>query len=247
MDHALYVAMTGAKNNMLAQAVHANNLANVSTQGFKADLAQARSMGVYHGSGLPTRAYALTETPAIDFTQGAAMSTERDFDIALENQGFIAVQAPDGSEAYTRSGRMYVDTVGILRTGNDLPVMGDAGPIALPEFDKVEIAVDGTISLVGRGEKPDALAAINRIRLLNPDDRDLVKGLDGLYRLKTGEVAEPGVEVRVIRGFLEASNVNPVNEMTNILALSRQYELQVKLMRTVDENSQASARLLQIS
>jgi flagellar basal-body rod protein FlgF len=247
MDHALYISMTGAKHNMLAQTIHANNLANVSTQGFKADLAQARSMGVYYGEGLPSRAYALTESPAIDFTQGAAMSTERDFDIALENRGFIAVQAPDGTEAYTRSGRMYVDTVGMLRTGNDLPVMGDAGPIALPEFDKVEVAVDGTISLVVKGEKPDALAALNRIKLVDPNERDLVKSADGLYRLKNGGTAEADVDVRVVRGFLEASNVNPVNEMTNILSLSRQYELQVKLMRTVDENSQASARLLQIS
>ena len=247
MDHALFVAMTGAKHIMLAQTIHANNLANVSTQGFKADLAQARSMGVYYGSGLPSRAYALTESPAIDFTQGAAMSTERDFDIALENRGFIAVQAPDGNEAYTRSGRMYVDTVGILRTGNDLPVMGDAGPIALPEFDKAEIAVDGTISLVVKGEKPDALAALNRIKLVSPDEKELIKGGDGLYRLKDGGVAEADVDVRVVRGFLEASNVNAVNEMTNILSLSRQYELQIKIMHTVEENSQASARLLQLS
>ena len=247
MDHALYVAMTGAKHNMLAQTIHANNLANVSTQGFKADLAQARSMGVYYGSGFPSRAYALSESPAIDFTQGAAMATEREFDIALENRGFIAVQAPDGREAYTRSGRLYVDTVGIVRTGNDLPVMGDGGPIALPEFDKVEIAVDGTISLVGKGESPDALAAINRIKLVNPNERDLVKSADGLYRMKDGSEAEADIEVRVVRGFLEASNVNPVNEMTNILSLSRQYELQIKIMQTVDENSQASARLLQIT
>lgn len=247
MDHALYVAMTGAKHNTQAQAVHANNLANVSTQGFKADMAQARSMGAYYGSGLPTRAFALSETPAIDFTQGAAMSTERDFDIALENSGFIAVQAPDGTEAYTRSGRMYIDTVGIMRTGNDLPVMGDAGPIALPEFEKIEIGVDGIISVVVKGETPDQPAALNRIKLVNPDERNLIKGADGLYRLKDGGIAPPDVGVRVVRGFLEASNVNPVNEMTNILSLSRQYELQVKLMQTVDENSQASARLLQIS
>lgn len=247
MDHALYVSMTGAKHNMLAQAIHANNLANVSTQGFKADLAQARSMGVYYGDGLPTRAYAMSESPAIDFTQGAALSTERDFDIALENRGFIAVQAPDGSEAYTRSGRMFLDTVGMLRTGNNLPVIGDAGPIALPEFDKVEVAVDGTISLVVKGEKPDALAAINRIKLVNPDERDLIKSADGLYRMKDGSELEADVEVRVVRGFLEASNVNAVDEMTNILSLSRQYELQVKLMQAIDENSQASARLLQIS
>ncbi len=247
MDRALFISMTGAKHNAQAQTIHANNLANASTQGFKADMAQARSMGVYFGSGLPSRAFALSESPAIDFTQGAAHSTERDFDIALENKGFIAVQGPDGQEAYTRSGRLYVDTVGILRTGNDLPVIGDAGPIALPEYDKVEIAVDGTISVVVKGEKPDALAALNRIKLVNPDERELIKSPDGLFRMKNGEEVEADVDVRVVRGFLEASNVNAVNEMTSILSLTRQYEMQVKLMQTVDENAQASAQLLQIS
>ena len=247
MDRALYLSMTGAKHNMVAQAVHSNNLANVSTNGFKADLAQARSMGVYYGSGYPTRAYALTETPAIDFRQGTAMSTDRDFDVALENDGFIAVQAEDGTEAYTRNGSMYVDSLGMLRTGNHLPVLGEGGPITIPNFEKADIAVDGTLTVVVLGEAPDVLATVDRIKLVNPDPQALVKGGDGLLRLRGGATAVVDANVRLLPGFLEASNVNVVSEFTDFISLARQYEMNVKLMQTVDENAQASARLLQIS
>ncbi|GAB1262041.1 flagellar basal body rod protein FlgF [Aurantivibrio plasticivorans] len=247
MDRALYIGMTAAKHNMLAQDVHANNLANVNTQGFKADFAQARSMGVYYGDGFPSRAFSLTESPAIDFSQGTAISTERDLDISLENRGFIAVQQEDGSEAYTRNGRLFVDTAGIVRTGSGLPVLGDGGPITLPEFDQIELAVDGTISVVIRGESPDAMAAVNRIKLVDPDPQQLVKNDMGLLELKGGGEVDADVDVRILRGFLESSNVNPVGELTDILALSRQYEMSIKLMQTIDENSQASARLLQIT
>ena len=107
MDKALYVAMTGAKHNMRAQTAHANNLANINTTGFKADFAQARSMPVYYGDGQPTRAYALAESPATDFSQGALIDTGRELDVAIKGEGFIAVQSPDGSEAYTRAGSLY--------------------------------------------------------------------------------------------------------------------------------------------
>lgn len=247
MDRSMYVAMTAAKHNMLAQNIHANNLANVSTQGFKADFAQARSMGVYYGDGYPTRAFALTETPGLDFSQGTAMATDRYLDVALENQGFIAVQTPDGGEAFTRNGSLYVDSFGIMRTGNNLPVIGEGGPVSLPEFDKIEIGHDGTISVVVKGEKPDALAILDRIKLVNPEEGDIEKSLDGLFRLKEPGIAPPDANVRLLRGFLESSNVNPVSELTNILTLSRQFEMSLKMLKNAEENSQASARLLQIT
>ncbi len=247
MDRALYIAMSGAKHNMQAQAIHANNLANVSTQGFKADFAQARSMGVYYGEGYASRAYAGVESPAIDFAQGTAMATNRELDIALENKGFIAVQNPDGSESYTRNGSLFVDSVGMLKTGNNLPVIGDGGPILVPEHEKIEIAVDGTISVAIKGEAPSGLTEIGRIKLVNPELEAMVKGSDGLFRMKDNSLAVADASVRVTPGFLESSNVKAINELTDILSLARQYELQVKLMQKVDENSQTSARLLQIS
>jgi flagellar basal-body rod protein FlgF len=243
MDKALYIAMSAAKNNMLGQAIRANNLANVNTTGFRSDFEQARSMGVYHGDGMPTRVFALTETPQTDFSEGALIQTGRDLDVAIKGQGFIAVQSADGREAYTRAGSLYVDSAGVLRTGNNLPVMGNAGPMAIPEFQKLEIGQDGIVSIVAKGEAPDALVQIDQIKLVSPDESTLKKGKDGL--LYAEEDVEIDINAKVVSGFLEGSNVNPVNELTHILTLARQYEMSIKLMKTTEENSQASARLLQ--
>lgn len=246
MDKALYIAMTGAKHNMQAQTVHANNLANANTHGFRADFAQARSMPVYYGAGLPSRAYALTENPATDMRPGSLQSTGRDLDVAIDGEGFLAVQAADGSEAYTRAASLSIDSAGILRTGSGLPVLGNGGPIALPEFEKVEIAIDGTITAVIKGQGPEVLAEIDRLKLVNPDVQQLEKSEQGLLRLRDGGTAAADANMRVVSGFLETSNVNPIHEFTSVLSLARQYEMQVKLMKTVEENSEASARLLQL-
>jgi flagellar basal-body rod protein FlgF len=243
MDKALYIAMTAAKNNMLGQAIRSNNLANVNTTGFRGDFEQARSMGVYYGEGLPTRAFALTETPQTNFAEGSLIQTGRDLDVAVKGRGYIAVQAADGREAYTRAGSLYIDSAGVLRTGNNLPVMGNSGPMAIPEFQKLEIGLDGIVSVVGKGEAPDALTQVDQIKLVNPDESLLKKGVDGLLYAE-GDVGID-VSVSLVSGFLEGSNVNPVNELTHILTLARQYEMSIKLMKTAEENSQASARLLQ--
>ncbi len=247
MDRALYIAMTGAKHNMLAQTNHANNMANLNTTGFRADFEQARSMGVYYGDGLPTRAYAMTESPAADFTSGPMNVTGNELDVAIQGAGFIAVQAPDGTEAYTRAGNLSIDVTGMLRTANGLPVLGGGGPINLPENEKVQIGADGTISIVGLGQGAEAMTEVGRIRLVNPDPKNLEKGDDGLFRQRDGVTANPAEEVRINTGMLEGSNVNAINEFTQILSLSRQYEMQVKLMKTAEENSAASAQLLQNS
>lgn len=248
MDKALYISMTGAKHNMLAQASNANNLANVNTQGFKADFAQARSMPVYYGDGLPTRAYALSEKPATDFAPGPLQETGRDLDLAVDGDGFLAVASLDGEEAYTRAGSLFIDSVGMLRTGNGLPVMGNAGPIAIPAADKVEVGLDGTITVVPQGQGPQAPVQIDRIKLVNPDLAEMTKSEDGLFRMLDAEIEPPpAAEVRLVSGFLEGSNVNAVNELTGMLSLARQYELQVKVMSTAKEMSEASARLLQMN
>ena len=247
MNRALYTSMTGAKHNTLAQTVHANNLANVSTDGFRRDYVEARSMGIWYGDGLPTRAHALTERPATDFAIGSLRETGRDLDVAVRGQGWIAVQAPDGSEAYTRAGNLQITPFGQLLTGNGLPVLGNGGPIAIPDSAKVEIGGDGTITVRGLGQGPEALADIDRIRLVNPPPEQLEKREDGLVYLRDGVAAPVDARVGVASGFLEGSNVNAVEALTEMLTLARQYEVQVKLMKTVDENSEAAARLLQIS
>lgn len=247
MDRALFIAMTGAKHNMLAQANRANNLANLNTTGFRADFEQSRSMGVYYGDGLPTRAYALTESPSADFTPGAMMTTGNPLDIAVQGAGFIAVQAPDGTEAYSRAGDLAIDAQGMLRTANGLPVMGDAGPINIPENERVQIGADGTISIIGLGQGPEAMVEAARIKLVNPALQNLEKGDDGLFRQRDGLNAVVDANVRVHAGMLESSNVNAVAEFTQIMSLARQYEMQVKVMKSAEENSAASTQLLQMS
>lgn len=247
MDRALYIAMTGAKNNMLAQGIRANNMANLNTSGFKADFEQSRSMGVYYGDGQPTRAYALTETPRADFESGPMITTGNPMDIAVLGEGFIAVQAPDGSEAYTRAGNLAVDANGTLRTANGLAVLGNGGPISLPPLEKIEVGTDGTISVIGLGQTADTMVETNRIKLVRPDLTNLTKGADGLFRGRDGLDAPVDGTVRVKSGVLEGSNVNAMSEFTQILTLSRQYDMQLKLMKTTDENATASARLLQMS
>ncbi len=247
MDKALYIAMSGAKQNMLAQRAHANNLANVNTTGFKEDFEQARAMPLF-GEHYASRAYALTERPATNFAQGPLIQTGNNLDIALKGEGWIAVQAADGAEAYTRAGDLNVDVNGMLRTGTGLPVLGNGGPITLPPAAKVEIGADGTISVLPLGGGAVGLAQVDRIRLVNPPSSDLEKREDGLVHLKEGaDGAAPDGNLRVEPGFLEGSNVNAVTALTEILSLSRQYELQVKLMSQADQNSEASARLLQLS
>jgi len=246
MDRALFTSMTGAKHNTLAQAVHANNLANASTDGFRRDYVAARSMGIWYGDGLPTRVHALTERPATDFAVGSLRDTGRDLDIAVRGEGWIAVQAPDGSEAYTRAGSLQITPLGQLLTGNGLPVLGNRGPIAIPDSAKVEIGEDGTITVRGLGQGPEALADVDRIRLVNPPEQQLEKRADGLVYTRDGTRAPVDARVSVASGFLEGSNVNTVEALTEMLALARQYEVQVKLMKTVDENTEAAARLLQL-
>lgn len=247
MDRALYIAMTGAKNNMLAQGIRANNMANLNTSGFKADFEQSRSMGVYYGDGQPTRAYALTETPRADFESGPMQATGNPMDVAIQGEGFIAVQAPDGSEAYTRAGNLSIDAAGALRTANGLAVIGNSGPISLPPIDKFEIGSDGTISVITLGQTAETMVETNRIKLVKPDIKNLEKSADGLFRQRDGLPAAADASVRVAGGVLEGSNVNAMSEFTQIISLARQYDMQLKLMKAAEDNSSASAQLLQMS
>ncbi|MFZ0152599.1 flagellar basal body rod protein FlgF [Pseudomonas sp.] len=245
MDKMLYVAMTGASQNALAQKAHANNLANISTTGFQRDLEQARSMPVF-GDSFPARAYAMTERPATDFSPGSMLETGRDLDVAIGGDGFIAVQAPDGSEAYVRTASMNIDALGVLRAGNGMPIMGNGGPIAVPPEQKIEVGEDGTITIRAMGEGPQVMAEVDRIKMVNPDLKIMSKGLDGLIHTSNGQPAVADANVKLVSGFLEASNVNAVEEMTSVLALSRQFELHIKMMTTAKEGDEAMARVLQI-
>ncbi len=245
MDKGLFIAMTGAKHNALGQALLANNLANANTAGFKEDFAQARAMGVYYGDGQPTRAYSMAERPGTNLDHGSMIETGRDLDIAVDGNGWIAVRGKDGKEAYTRAGNLKIDSLGQLTTGNGLPVLGSGGPISIPAAEKVEILSDGTINVRELGQAASLVTPVDQIKLVKPDNAQLEKGEDGLMRVKGGTPAAADPTVRVAGGFIESSNVNAVEAMTQIMSLARQYELNVKLMKSMDENSAASARVLQ--
>lgn len=247
MDRALYVAMSGAEQIMLAQTVNAQNLANVGTTGFKADLMMMQSRPVM-GAGLPTRVYAEAQGRGVDFSSGAIVPTGRELDVAVKGDGWFAVQTPDGGEAYTRAGNLTIAPIGgLLVTAAGLPVLGNGGPIALPQAEKLEIGVDGTISIRPVGQDPKTLVAVDRIKLVKPPVEDLARGLDGLMRRKDGELAVADATVTVASGSLESSNVNAVEAMVNMITLARQFELHIKTMKASGENDTASARLMQMN
>jgi flagellar basal-body rod protein FlgF len=243
MDRMLYVAMSGARETLIAQGNASNNLANANTTGFLADLNQFRSMPVF-GDGFPTRVYALDERSQTDFAHGSVQQTGRDLDVAVKGGGWMAVQAADGSEAYTRRGDLKVDVNGLLTTGNGLMVMGNGGPIALPPYDAIDIGTDGTISIRPQGAAPNEVAVIDRIKLVAPQDDQMVKGEDGLMRMKDGSEAEASADQRLVSGALESSNVNVVNEMVDMIELARRFEMQVKMMKTAEDNAQAAASIV---
>jgi flagellar basal-body rod protein FlgF len=189
----------------------------------------------------------MAERPGVDLTAGVINSTGRDLDVAIKGDGWIAVQAADGSEAYTRAGNLNLGAGGLLVTGGGVPVMGNGGPIALPDAEKIEIGTDGTISIRGIGQAVSTLTTLDRIKLVNPDASQLVKGADGLMHLKNGEQAEPDAAVNLVSGALEASNVNAVEAMVNMIALARQYEAQVKMMSAAKEADDLSTQLLSMT
>ncbi|NOH85622.1 flagellar basal-body rod protein FlgF [Vibrio sp. 03-59-1] len=249
MDRALFLAMSGAKQNMQALQLRANNLANVSTPGFRADLAQARSMQAY-GEGLPTRVFSMTERPGHNFSQGSVITTGRDLDVTIEGEGWISVIDKTGKEGLTRNGNLKIDQNGLLLNGNGHLVLGDTGaPISLPiPLSKVEIGRDGTISVLPQGAPATEMEQIDRIKLTRSNPQTLFKDSNGLFRLKDPNLAyEADAGVHILTGAIEGSNVNAVGEMTSLIDLQRQFEMQVKMMSTAEEMDKSSDSLLRMS
>lgn len=246
MDRFLYVAMSGAKETMRAQTVNNHNLANVNTSGFRADLDAFRTQEVA-GSGYHSRAYATDSTVGWDATQGALIATGNNLDVGVKGMGWIAVQGPDGREAYTRAGDLRVDASGLLMNGSGRQVLGDGGPISVPPHTSILIAEDGTVSIVPLGQGPETTANVGRIKLVNPPPETLARGEDGLFRTVDGNDSPSNANVLLASGVLEASNVNVTDSLVTMIELSRQFDLQVKTMRTAEENAAAAAALLRSS
>lgn len=246
MDRSLYIAMSGAKQTLLAQTANANNLANAQTTGFKSDWEQFRSMPVF-GPGFPTRVYAMTERPDTDFSSGPLQTTGRDLDVAINGDGYFAVQGADGKEVYTRAGDLRLTPEGLLQTGTGLQVIGQGGPISIPPAEKLEIGSDGTISIIPLGSNATALAVVDRIKMVRPAADNVEKLTDGLVHVKDGQPQAASADASLVQGVLEGSNVNAIQAMVEMIELSKNFELQTKVMKNADENSGVSAKLMQMA
>lgn len=246
MDRLIYTAMTGAKHILEQQATVSHNLANATTTGFRAQVDAFRAVPV-QGEGLPTRAFVVDSTVGSDFAPGPLQHTGRELDVALQGAGWFAVQLEDGSEAYTRHGSLKLSENGVLQTHNGLSVLGDGGPISVPPDTVVEIARDGTVSAIPTTNDKNAVNELGRIKLVNPAPDTLVRGDDGLFRLKGGGAAEADGDVSLIGGTLEGSNVNVVDAMVNMISLARQFEVHMKLLQNAETNANKAGQLLALS
>ncbi|MFZ6755645.1 flagellar basal-body rod protein FlgF [Undibacterium sp. Ji50W] len=246
MDRLVYTAMTGAKHILEQQATTSNNLANVTTTGFRAQLDSFRAVPVL-GDGLPTRAFVVDSTVGTDFSTGSMQVTGRELDVAVQGKGWLAVEKPDGSEAYTRHGSLKVSENGILQTQSGLNLVGDGGPITIPPEVSIEIAKDGTVSTIPMGTKPGAVQVIGRLKLVNPPEDNLVRGDDGLFKTKDGTAVDADAAVTVAGGMLENSNVNVVESMVSMINLARSFEMQMKLLQNAENNASKASQILTLS
>ena len=246
MDRLIYTAATGAKHILEQQATVAHNLSNATTAGFRAQLDSFRAVPI-QGEGLATRAFVVDSTVGSDFSQGALQQTGRDLDVAIQGKGWIALEMPDGSEAYTRHGNLKLSEQGVLQTQNGQNVQGDGGPIAVPPDVTITIAKDGTVSAIPNGIQPGAVTILGRIKLVNPPDADMQRGDDGLFRTRDGQPADADPLVAVFGGALEGSNVNVVDSMVNMISLARNFEMQMSLLKNAESNAAKATQILSLS
>ncbi|GAB7534355.1 flagellar basal-body rod protein FlgF [Burkholderia sp. 3C] len=242
--------MTGAGQALDQQSTIANNLANTSTTGFRAQLATYRAVPMNFGEASnpdTTRTFVLSSTPGADYSAGPITRTGNPLDVAVEGPGWLSVLAKDGSEAYTRAGNLHVDENGQLVNASNLPVLGQGGPIAVPPNAKVTIGVDGTVSVLAAGDPPQAVAMVDQLKLVNPDPNTMTRGDDGLFRTSDGNPADPDPTVQVAAESLEGSNVNPVSAMVSMLDNARAFQLQTNLIKSADQNEQSANQILTFS
>lgn len=241
MNDMIWLAMSGAQALAHRQESVAHNLANASTVGYRADRSVFRSVPVESDQGSATRVYALEASAAFDPTPGPVTATGRALDVAIVGEGWFVVQSADGSEAFTRNGRLEVGPDGALLVAGGRPVLGDGGPLVVPPNAQVGVGSDGTVSARIEGQPPMQLG---RLRLVNPPPAQLVRGGDGLMRSTSPEPVPDDPAVRVAEGALEGSNVNVVESMVGMISLARQYEVQMRLLQNAENNEQRAAQLL---
>ena len=246
MDKLLWIAMSGAKENFNSLGIRSNNLANANTTGFKADYEQARAMSVFNNA-YPTRAFSMAERPGYNMEGGSVITTDNPLDCMIQGPGFFAVRDLAGNEAYTRNGAFKIDEEGVLKTVNGLTVLdADGTEIILPPMlEAVQVSPDGVISGRPQGAAANVVEVYQRIKMTKVDSyAALEKGHDGLFRLSDGTELAADDNVRLKNGMVESSNVNPVEELTSLIRLQRQFDTQMKMIKTADEMDQSQTRLM---
>jgi flagellar basal-body rod protein FlgF len=246
MDKMLYTAANGARQAMQAQTAVSHNLSNTNTVGFKSHFNTFTSWNV-EGPGFNTRVMNQQQADDIDLSPGSIATTDRELDVAINGDGFIAVLNEQGVEAFTRAGDLRLDSVGRLTNGAGFSVMGNAGPIALPPAEKIEIGQDGSISIRPVGQPASGMVVADRIKLVKPNVDELYKNADGLLQVRSGLIEPSSPDVQLESGVIERSNVNAVGQMIELITNARQFETNVKLMQEAKSNDEASARLLRNS
>ena len=243
MDRLIYTAMSGAKHSLEQQTTVAHNLANVSTTAFKAQLSAYRAVPIV-GPNSSTRTFVVGSTIGIDMSPGPLQQTGRPLDIYVNGSGWIAVRAADQTEAYTRDGGLQLSANGVLQTHSGLDVIGEGGTIVVPPNNTVAIGGDGTVSIIPTDGLPNAVSIVGRIKLVNPPQGGMLRGGDGLFRQGDGRSAEADANVQITPGALEGSNVSAVETMIAMIAASRQFEQQMKMVHSAQEKEQTAAKLL---
>jgi flagellar basal-body rod protein FlgF len=246
MDRLIYTAVSGMNASQAQLRMIASNMANAQTTGFRAEV-MARTPMTLDGPSLEVRAMNSSTVTGADMREGAVVNTGRELDIALQGDGLLAVQARDGSEAYTRRGDLSISASGVLQNGEGLPVLGDGGPVTVPLGFRVAIAEDGAV-MAADPAVPDAPPVeVARVKLASWRGSDLAKGLDGLFRVPEGGVLPTDEAARVIPGALEQSNVNSAQVLVEMVEAQRLFDLRTKLVSTARELDEGGASLMRLT
>jgi flagellar basal-body rod protein FlgF len=246
VDNLIYVAMSGIRQAETVQTVLSNNLANVSTVGFRAERPVFDSIDIL-GDGLESRVNSVLVESDWDASGGAMMQTGEALDVAIHGQGWFTVQGPDGEEAYTRAGRFRLSTTGMLETDRGQLVLGEGGPISLPDHQEIRVGSDGQISIIPLGQQASTLVEVDRLKLVNPDNAEMARSPDGLFRSINGDAFVSDPSIRVVSGELESSNVNVTEALVQMIEMQRHFETQVRALRLAEQNDEAAASLMQMT
>jgi len=251
MDRLIYIAGGGAARTLEHQAVLSNNMANVSTPGFRAQLAAFRAVPIMHQGQDPitsTRVASVAATANGKFDHGPMQVTGRDLDIAIQGEGWIAIQTPEG-EAYTRAGNLQRNAEGMLTTVSGRLVLSAEGqPINLANNEGISFDRNGGINAIPDGGRPQDIQRVAQIKLVNPDAGTLVRGDDGLFRVLDGAGAGQALPadpaVQIMGGALEGSNVSAAETLVGLIQNARRFEMQMKMIADANQNEQKANSIL---